>query len=130
WGIEYSTWRTWTNSPTEYDSTGKQTGGWTREWFRRHFYHAWAGGAIIGFQEATDVHTGADSSGLNPIGREIAACGLFFDSHTRGKPVVPFAIVHDHYSGFEPKFGAYMQGDAKWYDALPYTTADARLNNL
>jgi hypothetical protein len=48
----------------------------------------------------------------------------------RGTPYVPMAIMQDHYSGFEPKFGEWMQAGYKWYWKNLYTNGDQMLANL
>ena len=40
------------------------------------------------------------------------------------------AFMQDHYSGFEPRFGQWMQRAYKWYWSKPYSAGDSMLSNL
>jgi hypothetical protein len=132
WGIDFSTWRYWTSSPTEYDSNGNMTGGWSTSWFKRNFYMAFMGGSNINFAEAADVTTGGQNGGLNPFGQTLQQFSNYaVQRHPdRGTAYVPMALIQDHNSGFEPKFGQYIQADYSWYSQLPYNDGDRLLNNF
>lgn len=132
WGIDLSTWRYWNDGPTVYDSTGKLVTGWSTSTFERNMYIAYMSGANIIHNEAADYTTGGQDGGLNPLGRTVQR---FTDFATvrhpdRGTPYVPIALMQGHYSGFEPRFGAWMQGPYKWYWSDPYSAGDTMLSNL
>jgi hypothetical protein len=136
WGFDISTWRFWTNTPTQY-SNGNLTGGWSTNTFRRNFYIAYMGGANLFHMEAADYVTGhATGQSLNPLGLEVQAFYNFAVTRhpNRGTPYVPMAIMQDHYSGFIPKFGMFTGGafnvPYKWFWKNPYTNGDLMLANL
>ena len=132
WGIDLSTWRTLTQSPTQYDEGGRLTGGWSPSWFKRQLYIAFMGGADATLAESADYTTGASSDGLNPLGDVMRDFANFANVRhpDRGTPFVPMALIQDRDAGFEPKFGQYAQGDTTWYGTLPYTEGDTLLSNL
>ena len=47
WGIDLSTWRTAADSATTFAAAGRQTGGWSPGYLRRHMYAAYMAGAHI-----------------------------------------------------------------------------------
>ena len=132
WGIDLSTWRYWNNGPTVY-SNGRLVTGWSTATFKRNMYITYMGGANIMHNEAADYTTGAVSgSALNPLAQTVQA---FYDfaitrHPNRGIPFVPMALMQEHYSGFEPKFGEWMQGNSKWYWKNGYSKGDSMFANL
>jgi len=132
WGIDFSTWRYWNNGATVY-SNGRLVTGWSTATFKRNMYIAYMGGANIVHNEAADYTTGAVSGhSLNPLGETVQDFHNFAIARhpNRGTPFVPLALMQDHYSGLEPKFGEWMQGNSKWYWANAYTQGDTMLSNL
>ncbi len=132
WGIDISTWRYWNNSPTTY-SNGVLTGGWSNATFKRNMYIAYMGGANIINYEAANYTSGAVSGHtLNPLGETVQAFYNFAITRhpNRGTPFVPMALMQEHYSGFEPKYGEWMQGNSKWYWQNGYTQGDTMFANL
>jgi hypothetical protein len=130
WGLDFSTWRFWTQSPTEYDAQDRLTGGWSASWFERHLYLAYMGGADVVHMEPAEYF---NSSGApNPLGSTVGEFAAFaIDRHPgRPPPHVPFALIIDRYTGFDPKFGEYLQGDGVWYGQLPYAAGDYLLDNV
>ena len=132
WGIDLSTWRYWNDGPTEY-ADARLTTGWSTSTFKRNMFIAYMGGANILHLEAADYSKGAARDNtLNPLGLIVQKFHDFaIKRHpNRGKPYVPMAIMQDHYSGFEPKYGEWMQGNYKWYWNNPYSAGDTMLANL
>jgi hypothetical protein len=132
WGIDISTWRYWSNGASVY-SNGRLVTGWSAATFKRNMYIAYMGGANLVHDEAADYTTGsAPGSTLNPLGLEVQAFEDFAVKRhpNRGTPLVPMALVHEHASGFEPKFGEWMQVDSKWYWTNAYTDGDRFFANL
>ena len=132
WGVDLSTWRYWSNGPTVY-SNGRLVTGWSTSTFKRNYYIAYMGGANIIHNEAADYITGAVSgSALNPLGQSVQAFYNFAITRhpNRGTPFVPMALMQEHYSGLEPKFGEWMQGNSKWYWQNGYTLGDTMFANL
>ena len=132
WGIDISTWRYWNDGPTEY-ANGRVTTGWSTNTFKRNMFIAYMGGANIIHMEAAEYHKGASSgNALNPLGLTVQQ---FYDFATkrhpnRGTPYAPIAIMQDHYSGLEPKFGEWNQADYKWYWKNTYSAGDTMFANL
>jgi hypothetical protein len=132
WGIDLSTWRYWNNGPTVY-SSGRLVTGWSTATFKRNMYITYMSGANIMHNEAAEYTTGAVSGhSLNPLGETVQAFYNFAITRhpDRGTPFVPMALMQEHYSGFEPKFGEWMQGNGKWYWQNGYTQGDTMLANL
>lgn len=132
WGIDFSTWRYWNNGPTSY-SSGKLVTGWSTSTFKRNLYISYMGGANMVHLEAADFTTGAlTGSSLNPLGQTVQEFDDFAVRRhpNRGMPYVPMALMQGHYSGFEPKFGEWMQGPMKWYWTNSYTPGDRMFANL
>jgi hypothetical protein len=133
WGFDFSAWRYWTNGPTEYYSSGALKTGWSAATLQRNLYIAFMGGANIIHFEAADLYTGASGGDIvNPMGRTLID---FYDFAVkrhpgRGQPQVTTAIMQDHYSGFDPKFGEWCKYNNKWYYQNPYTPGDSMLANL
>ncbi|UXI65867.1 hypothetical protein [Tahibacter amnicola] len=130
WGFDFSTWRYWTDSPTEYDAQDRLTGGWSASWFERHLYLAYMGGADVVHMEPAEYFN--PSGAPNPLGATVGEFAAFaIDRHpVRPRSHVPFALMIDPYSGFDPKFGEYLQGDGVWYGQLPYADSDHLIDNL
>ena len=130
WGFDFSSWRYWTSSPTQYDGNDRLTGGWSASWFKRHLYLAYMGGANVIHMEPTEYLN--PSGAPNPLGAVVRDfAGFALVRHPDRPPEhTPFALVIDRYSGFDPKFGQYMQGNSTWYARIPYTAGDAMLNNV
>jgi hypothetical protein len=132
WGIDFSTWRYWNNGPTVY-SNGRLVTGWSTATFKRNMYITYMGGANILHNESADYTTGAVSgSALNPLGQTVQAFYNFAITRhpNRGTPFIPMALMQEHDSGFEPKFGEWMQGNGKWYWQNGYTQGDTLFANL
>jgi len=132
WGIDLSTWRYWNNGPTVY-SNGRLVTGWSTATFKRNMYITYMGGANILHNESADYTGGAVSgSVLNPLGQTVQAFYNFAITRhpNRGTPFIPMALMQEHYSGLEPKFGEWMQGNGKWYWVNGYTQGDTLFANL
>jgi hypothetical protein len=132
WGIDISTWRYWSNGPTVY-SNGTLVTGWSTATFKRNMYITYMGGANILHNEAAEYNAGAVSGHtLNPLGETVQ---VFYDfaitrHPNRGTPFIPMALMQEHYSGLEPKWGEYTNLSSKWYWANGYTQGDTMLANL
>jgi hypothetical protein len=132
WGIDLSTWRTAADSATRFDAGGKQTGGWSPSYLRRHMYAAYMAGAHILQIEPTLYYGPGGAAALNPFG---SAVKEFADFALRrhpdvGAPVVPMALMLDAHSGFDPKHGRYNQQNAVWYQDIPYSSGDFMIDNF
>ena len=130
WGIDLSTWRTSADSATRFDADGKQTGGWSPSYLRRHMYAAYMAGAHI-LQIEPTVYYGVDGA-PNPFGLTVKR---FADFALRrhpdvGTPVVPTALLLDVHSGFDPKHGPYNQQHAVWYQDIAYSAGDFMIDNF
>ena len=130
WGIDFSTWRFWNRGPTVYASAGKLVTGWSASTFKRNLFIAYMAGAHFVHNEAAEYSTRRRR--LNPLGRTVQQFTAFATVRhpDRGTPYVPMAFMQDHYSGFEPRFGRWMQGAHKWYWSKPYSAGDSMLSNL
>jgi hypothetical protein len=122
WGIDISTWRAATQTPTEYDGNGKLLWGWSGSYFRRNMYIAYMSGANT-IQIEPCVRGGNRPGTIGAVTEEIADFSLRRHKDV-GKPVVPVALMLDFNHGFEPKFGRYCQADYVWYWRIPYSQAD------
>lgn len=132
WGIDFSTWRYWNNGPTVY-SSGRLVTGWSTATFKRNMYVAYMGGANILHNEAADYTSGAASgASLNPLGQTVQSFRDFAVTRhpNRGTPYVPMALLQEHTSGLEPRFGEWMQGGSTWYWTHPYSAGDTFFANL
>ena len=132
WGIDLSTWRTAADSATRFDAGGRQTGGWSPSYLRRHMYAAYMAGAHILQIEPTLYYGPGGSAALNPFG---SAVKEFADFTLRrhpdvGAPVVPMALMLDAHNGFDPKHGRYNQQSAVWYQDIPYSSGDFMIDNF
>ncbi|HEV3348470.1 MAG TPA: hypothetical protein VHC93_15355, partial [Methylomirabilota bacterium] len=130
WGIDLSTWRTAADSATRFDAEGKQTGGWSPSYLRRHMYAAYMAGAHI-LQIEPTVFYGAGGS-ANPFGLTVKR---FADFALRrhpdvGAPAVPTALMLDVHSGFDPKHGPHNQQHAVWYQDVAYSSGDFMIDNF
>ncbi|MEJ3652818.1 hypothetical protein WEH80_07515 [Actinomycetes bacterium KLBMP 9759] len=132
WGVDMSTYRYWTGGPTVFDENGTLLTGWSPSTFERHMYAAYMAGADIILNEAADYTTGGPPGGLNPLGATVRAFADFsLNRHAdRGAPHVPMAVVQDHASGYEPRFGEFEQAGRKWYRHNPYTAGDRTLDGM
>ena len=132
WGIDISTWRYWNRGPTVYDSRGRLVTGWSASTFKRNLYIAYMAGADFVHNEAAVYSMRRPGQGLNPLGRTVQEFTRFATVRhpDRGTPHVPMAFMQDHGSGFEPRFGRWMQGAYKWYWSNPYSAGDNMLSNL
>ena len=131
WGIDLSTWRTAADSATSFDAGGKQTGGWSSSYLRRHMYSAYMAGAHILQIEPTLYYVPGGST-LNPFGLEVKRFADFaLKRHPRlGSPVVPMALMLDAHSGFDTKHGPYNQQSAVWYQDIAYSSGDFMIDNF
>jgi hypothetical protein len=131
WGIDFSTWRFWNRGPTVY-ARGRLVTGWSASTFKRSMYIAYMAGAHLIHNEAAVYSVGRQGRRLNPLGRTVQQFTRFATVRhpDRGAPFVPMALMQDHYSGFEPRFGVWMQRAYKWYWAKPYSAGDAMFSNL
>jgi hypothetical protein len=130
WGYDFSTWRYWTSSPTQYDSNDRLTGGWSASWFKRHLYLAYMGGANVLHMEPAEYFN--PNGNPNPLGAAVRDFANFALRRHPNRPPehTPFALVVDRYGGFDPKFGQYMQGNSTWWARIPYSAGDYMLNNF
>ena len=131
WGIDLSTWRTAADSATSFDAAGRQTGGWSPSYLRRHMYAAYMAGAHILQLEPTLYYL-AGGTTLNPFG---LAVKQFADFALRrhpdvGTPAVPIALMLDAHNGFDTKHGPYNQQDAVWYQDIAYSPGDFMIDNF
>jgi hypothetical protein len=84
--------------------------------FKRNYFIAYMGGANLIHNEAADYSTGAlGGHSLNPLGETVQELHDFAVTRhsARGTPHVPMAIMQQHDSGLEPRFGEWMQSSAK-----------------
>ena len=131
WGIDLSTWRTAADSATSFDAGGKQAGGWSSSYLRRHMYAAYMAGAHILQLEPTLYYVPGGST-LNPFGLEVKRFAEFaLRRHPRlGSPAVPMALMLDAHSGFDTKHGPYNQQNAVWYQDIAYSSGDFMIDNF
>ncbi len=131
WGIDISTWRTAADSATTFDAQGRQTGGWSVSYLRRHFYAAYLAGAHI-LQIEPTLYFDPSGTTFNPFGRMVKSFASFsLRRHPDiGAPVVPLALMISRHSGFDTKHGPYNQQDAVWYQDIPYSSGDYMIDNL
>lgn len=130
WGIDIATWRTSTNGATKYDSGGRLIAGWSAGYLERHYYLAFAAGAEVIHNEPA-LYRYQDGA-LNPFGE---ANKRFADFALRrhpglGVPSVNVAFLVDHVGGFDPKHGVNNQGNAVWYQDIPYSSGDFMTDNV
>ena len=131
WGIDLSTWRTAADSATTFDAGGRQTGGWSPSYLRRHMYAAYMAGAHI-LQIEPTVYYLPGRATLNPFGQAVER---FADFALRrhpdvGRPAVPMALMLDVHSGFDTKHGPYNQQNAVWYQDIAYSAGDFMIDNF
>jgi hypothetical protein len=131
WGIDLSTWRTAADSATSFDAGGRQTGGWSPSYLRRHMYAAYMAGAHILQIEPTRYYVSSGAT-LNPFGLTVKG---FADFALRrhpdvGTPAVPMALMLDVHSGFDTKHGLYNQQNAVWYQDIAYAAGDFMIDNF
>lgn len=131
WGIDLSTWRTAADSATSFDAGGRQTGGWSPSYLRRHMYAAYMAGAHILQIEATLYYVPGGST-LNPFGLTVKRFADFaLRRHPNvGTPAVPMALMLDVHSGFDTKHGPYNQQNAVWYQDIAYSSGDFMIDNF
>lgn len=132
WGIDISTYRYWNGGPTSFDDNGRLVTGWSPSMFERTMFASYMAGADIILNEAANYGSGAADRGRNPLG---AVVGDFAEFSTlrhpdRGVPEVPMALLQDHFSGFEPRFGEFDQVSRKWYGQTAFTAGDKMLSGL
>ncbi|MGE2714597.1 hypothetical protein ACQI4L_11110 [Mycolicibacterium litorale] len=132
WGIDISTYRYWNGGPTTFDDDGRLVTGWSPSMFERTMYAAHMAGADVILNEAANYGFGPADSGLNPLGVVVRDFADFISRRhaDRGIPEVPIALLQDHFSGYEPQFGEYDQGQLKWYRENPYTPGDRMFSGL
>ncbi len=131
WGIDLSTWRTAADSATRFDDGGRQTGGWSPSYLRRHMYAAYMAGAHI-LQIEPTLYFGQRGSTLNPFGLAVQE---FADFALRrhpdvGTPAVPIALMLDVHSGFDTRHGPHDQQPAVWYRDIAYSSGDFMTDNF
>ena len=131
WGIDLSTWRTAADSATRFDGGGRQTGGWSPSYLRRHMYAAYMAGAHI-LQIEPTLYYGRGGSTLNPFGLAVKE---FADFALRrhpdvGTPAVPMALMLDAHSGFDTRHGRHNQQTAVWYRDIAYSSGDFMTDNF
>ncbi|MEX2220519.1 MAG: hypothetical protein WEG40_01865 [Candidatus Rokuibacteriota bacterium] len=131
WGIDLSTWRTAADSATSFDARGRQTGGWSPSYLRRHIYSAYMAGAHI-LQIEPTLYYAPGGSTLNPFGLAVKRFADFaLRRHPNvGAPAVPMALMLDVHSGFDPKHGLYNQQNAVWYQDIAYSSGDFMIDNF
>ena len=132
WGIDISGWRFWNDGPTAFGDNGRLVTGWSPSMFERSMYAAYMAGADVILNEAANYGYGTADTGSNPLG---VVVGDFADFSLRrhpdrGVPEVPMAIVQDHFSGYEPRFGEFAQEPLKWYWQNSYTQGDRMFSGL
>jgi hypothetical protein len=123
WGIDISTWRAATQTPTTFDNNLKLITGWSPSYIRRHMYLSYMSGANIILNEAA-IYFNAGK--INPLGQAVLEVADFaLHRHPSvGTPDVRTALLMDHDHGFEPKFGPHMQSNFVWYSKIPYVDGD------
>lgn len=132
WGIDISGWRFWNDGPTAFDDSGRLVTGWSPATLQRIMFAAYMGGADMILNEAVNYGFGPRETSLNPLGvvaRDFADFSMRRHPD-RGVPEVPMAILQDHVSGFEPRFGEFGQEPRTWYLQNPYTPGDRMLSGL
>lgn len=130
WGIDLSTWRTAADSATRFDAGNRLTGGWSPSYLIRHMFAAYVAGAHILQIEPTLYY--APDGDVNPFGRAVRRFADFALRRHRdvGAPVVPIALMLDAHGGFDTKHGPYNQGNAVWYQDIPYGPGDFMIDNF
>lgn len=123
WGIDISTWRAATQTPTTYDNDLRLQTGWSASYIRRHLYLSYMAGANIILNEAAIYF---NAGRINPLGSVVLEVADFsLRRHPSiGTPEVHTAFLMDHDHGFEPKFGPHMQSNFVWYSKIPYADGD------
>jgi hypothetical protein len=125
WGVDISTWRTSTNSATNFNENGTLRGGWSPSYLRRLTYSSYLSGAKLILNEASTYRF--PNGTLNPFGsmvQEFADFALFRHKDL-GQPAVDTALLISPDAGYEPKHGIYNQTAAVWYRDIPFTLGDA-----
>lgn len=137
WGIDMSHWRS--NGPhvgvTDY-SGSSLISGWSNSSYRRHFYLSFFGGADTILLEGVNLnlHGSVNINGrtYTPLATEIKNFNDFaFTRHAaRGVPHVPVAVMKDHITAWEPRWGLYNQGRYVWYAQMAANAGENMLHNL
>jgi hypothetical protein len=125
WGVDISTWRTSTNSATNFNDNGSLIGGWSPSYLRRLTYASYLSGANLVLNEASTYRF--PNGNLNPFGamtQEFADFALFRHKDV-GRPVVDTALLISPDAGYEPKHGIYNQSAAVWYRDIPFSAGDS-----
>lgn len=131
WGVDLSTYRFWTGGPTEYGADGLLQSGWSASTYERQMFLSWAAGAWMIHNEPADYTTAAVADGLNPLGLAVRDFGRFVRAHPEPvEPVVTMAVVQDHTSGYEPRYGEFDDAERKWYRSVPWTPGDRALDRI
>jgi hypothetical protein len=130
WGIDLSTWRSFSDAATRFNSSGTLTGGWSPSYLRRLMYASYLSGAHV--VQIEPVEYDLPGGGLNPFGAAVQEFGNFaLVRHPDiGRTAVSLAIMIPFNSGFDTKHGLYNQQNAVWYQDIPYSTGDFMLSNF
>jgi glycosyltransferase involved in cell wall biosynthesis len=130
WGIDLAPWRTGTDSATHYDSQDRLLGGWSASYLRRHYYTSYMAGAHLIQTQGSELYT--NEGRYSPFGEALAEVADFMlRRHPNpGTPVVPTALLLDHYNGFDPKHGVFNQDDHVWYQDIEYSPGDFMTDQL
>ena len=113
-------------------------GGWSAGLFRRAYYLSYMSGPDAMFLEANDYTTNGSTvingRSYTPFGTELRSFNEFaFNRHPaadRGTPHVPIAVMKDHNSFWEPKYGRWNQNRAVWYQQMDANGGENMLFNL
>lgn len=139
WGWDVSNSRTWWGTGvTEYNSGGTLVGGWTAGTYKRTYYLEYMSGPDLIIEEAAN-YTLNGTTNINgrlytPFGvtwRDF--CDFAMVRHPyrdRGTPHVPIAIMKDHISFFEPRYGQFNTGRGVWYQQMTANGGENMLHNL
>lgn len=136
WGIDLSQSRTYGPHAgvTSYDSSNNLIGGWSNSCYRKHFYLSYFAGADLVFIEGIDYSGQVNINGrfYIPLANEIRSFNDFaMNRHTtRGVAHVPVAVMKDHISAWEPRYGQFSQQRAVWYLQMPANAGEHMMYNL
>jgi hypothetical protein len=137
WGIDTSHSRTYgpLAGVTSY-SGSTLIAGWSAATYKRHYYLSYAIGSDVLMEEAADHMSGGTTNinGRNytPFGvtlRDFCNCAIVRHPQ-RGIPHVPIAIMKDHISNLEPRFGQWNQGRGVWIQQMSANNGENMVHNL
>lgn len=139
WGYDISHSRTWWGTgTTAYDTSQVLTGGWTVGTYKRSLYLCWATGCDLLISEAANFNlngaTTINGRTYNPFAVTFKDFNDFAVTRhpfaQRGRPHVPVAILKDHITLLEPRFGQFNTGRFVWYFQMAANAGENMLFSL